>query len=71
MQYFCKFVGLWNNTLADKKNPKLLAIVFKDKDLENNAKLEHQEKYADKIIAWTKNNVKYKDYIGCMCFSHI
>lgn len=43
----------------------------KDKDLEDDAKLERQEKRADKIIAWTKNNVKCKGYIGRMCLSHI
>ena len=51
MQYFLKSARLWNYTLLDKKNSKAMAIIFKNKTLNNNAKLEHQEKQAKKIIA--------------------
>lgn len=71
MQYFLKSEGLWDHTLSSQKNLKLVAIVFKGEALNNNAKLERQEKYMDKIIAWTKNNNKCKGYIGYMYLSHI
>lgn len=50
MQYFLKSARLWNHTLLDKENSKLVAIIFKDKTFNNNAKLEHQEKQTKKII---------------------
>lgn len=46
-------------------------MILKGDDLNNDVKLEHQKKRVDKIIAWTKNNVKCKDYIGQMCIGHI
>ena len=51
MQYSLEFAGFWDYTFSDKENPKPVAIDFKDKDLENDAKLQRQEKRADKIIA--------------------
>lgn len=48
-----------------------MAIVLKNKNIEVDVKLEHQKKHVDKIITWTKNNIKYKSYINCICLSHI
>lgn len=71
IRYFPKSAELLDHTFPDNKNPKPIAIIFKEKELEDDAKLEHHEKYTDKIMAWTKNNVKCKDYIGCICFDNI
>ncbi len=71
MRYSVEYGGLWDHTLPDKENAKPIAIIFKDKELEDDDKLERKEKRADKIIAWTKNNVKCKCYIGRMCLGHI
>ena len=71
MRYSLESAGLWDHTLSDQENPKPVAIILKGEDLEDDAKLERQEKRADKIHAWTKNNVKCKRYIGCMCLGHI
>lgn len=71
MRYSLESAGLSYHTLSDEENPKPVAIVLKDKDLEDDAKLERQEKRGDKIIAWTKNNIKCKVYIGRMCLGHI
>ena len=71
MCYSFDFARFWNHTLLDNENPKPVAIVLKNKDLEDDAKLERQKKHADKIIAWSKNNVKCKDYINLMCLGHI
>lgn len=49
--------------LSDKKNFKLVSIILKDKEFEDDAKLEYKEKRIDKFIIWTKNNVKSKGYI--------
>ena len=54
-----------------KKNTKPVAIILQDKVVEDDVKLKRKEKPADKIIAWTKNNVKCKGYIGCICLDHI
>ena len=62
---------LWDHTLSDKENPKPVAIIFKGEALNNDAKLERQKKHANKILAWTKNNIKYKDYISRICLDHI
>ena len=71
MRYSLKSIGLWDYTLSDIENPKPVAIILLSKDLKNNTKLEHQKKRRDKIIAWTKNNVKWKSYIRCICLGHI
>ena len=71
MWYFLESIGLWDHTLLDIENPKPVSIILKGEDLKDDAKLEHQEKCADKIYAWTKNNAKCKDYISCMCLGHI
>lgn len=71
MRYFLESAGLWDYTFADEANFKPKAIAPRNKDLEDHDKLERQQKCADKIIAWPKNNVKCKDYIGCMCLGHI
>ncbi len=71
MQYSLESAGLWDHTLSDTENPKPVVIVLLGKDLKNDTKLERQEKRADKIIAWTKNDVKCKGYIGRMCLGHI
>ncbi len=60
MLYSLESAGLWDHTLPDKENPKPVAIILKDKGLEDDVELERQEKRADKIIAWPKNNVKCK-----------
>ena len=71
MRYFLESIGLWDYTLSDTVNPKPVPIILKGEDLENNVKLEREEKPLDKIHAWTKNNVKYKGYIGRICLGHI
>ena len=71
MRYSLGSAGLWDHTLSDQENPKPVAIILKSKDLDDDVKLERQEKRANKIHAWTKSNVKYKDYIGCICLGHI
>ena len=71
MRYSLKYAKLWDHTLSDTENPKPVTIVLLDEDLKNDTKLERQEKRADKIIAWTKNNVKCKGYIRRICFDHI
>ncbi len=48
-----------------------MAIILKDKELKDDVKLESKDKCADKIIAWIKNNVKYKDYISSISLVHI
>ena len=48
-----------------------MTIFFKGKAFIDDAKLEHQEKRINKIIAWTKNNVKYKGYINHIYFGYI
>lgn len=50
MYYSLKFIGLWNYILLDNKNPKLVAIILKDKNLKNDAKLEYQKKCINRII---------------------
>lgn len=71
MPYSLDSAGLWDHILSDAENSKPVAIVFKDKDLDNDAKLERHKKRAHKIISWTKNNVKYKDSLWRMCLGHI
>ena len=71
MRYSLESVGLWGHTLLDRENLKLVAIVFKGEDLKDDAKLECQKKRKDRIITWTKNNVKCKSYIGRIGFGHI
>lgn len=71
MRYSLESVGLWDYTLSEEENPEPVAIVLKDKELEEDAKLERQEKRADKITAWTKINVKCRGYIGRIRLSHI
>ncbi len=66
MRYSLESARLWDHTLPDKENPKPVAINLKDKELEDDVKLERKEKRAEKIIAWTKNNIKCKGYIGRM-----
>ncbi len=64
MRYSLESARLCDHTLPDKENPKPVSIILKNKELEDDVKLDCQEKRADKIIAWTKNNVKCKSYIG-------
>ena len=71
MRYSLESAGLWDHILPNKKNPQLVAIIFKDKELEDEVKLECQEKRSDKIIALTKINVKCKGYISRICLCHI
>ncbi len=71
MHFSFKFGGLLDQNILDKENSKLVAMILKDKKLEDDAKLERKEKRADKIIAWTKNDIKCKSYIGQMCLDHI
>lgn len=40
MRYFLKFVRLWDYTLLNIENFKLVPIIFKDKNLKNNTKLK-------------------------------
>lgn len=40
MRYSLGFIGFWDHILSDKKNLKPMAIIFKDKNLEDDAKLE-------------------------------
>lgn len=68
---FFKFVKLWNYIFSNKKNSKPITIVLKDKVLNNDAKLKYQEKYINKIISKTNNNIKCKNYMGYICFDHI
>ena len=70
MRYSLESAGLWDHTLSDEENPKPVAIVLKGEALNDDAKLERQEKRADKIIAWTKNNVICYVYFGRMCLGH-
>lgn len=51
MRYSLESAGLWNHALSDEDNPKPVAIISKDKELKDDAKLERQEKRADKTIA--------------------
>ncbi len=71
MRYSLESSRLWDHTLPDEENSKPVGLIFKDKELKDDVKLEHQKKRANKIIAWTKNNVKCKGYIGRICLSHI
>ncbi len=71
MHYSLQSRELWDQNFPDKENPKPVASILKDKELEDDVKLEHQEKRADKIIAWTKNNVKCKRYIGRIFLGYI
>ena len=71
MHYSLESEGLWDHTFSDKESPKPVAFILKGKELEDDVKLERQKKRADKIIAWTNNNVKCKGYIGRMCLGHI
>lgn len=48
-----------------------MPIVLKGKNLKDDAKLKSQEKRVDKIIAWIKNSVESKGYIGHICFIYI
>ncbi len=64
MRYSLEFAGLWDHILREKKNPKPVAMILKDKELEDDVKLEVLKKREDNIIAWTKNNVTCKGYIG-------
>lgn len=50
MQYSLESTEFWDYTLSDTKNPKPVPIVLKGKDFEDDAKLECQEKRADKIL---------------------
>ena len=71
MIYSLESAGLWEHTLLNAENPKLLPIKLKGKELLNDVKLERQKKQANKIKAWNKNNSKCKRYLGRMCFGHI
>lgn len=71
MQYSLKSTRLQDHILSNKENPKPVAIVLKGKALNDDTKLKCQEKRTEKIIGWTKNNVKYKNYIGYICLGHI
>ncbi len=71
MLYSFDFTGLWVYALLDKENHKQVAIILKDPDLKDELKLERQVNCADKIIAWTRNNVKCKGFIGCIYLGDI
>lgn len=71
MQYYLQSVGFWDHILLANKNPKLVAIVLEDKDIKDDAKFKHQEKHTNKIITWTKNNVKCKTYLNHIYLSYI
>ena len=43
MQYFLESTGLWDQTLSDTEYLKSVLIILKGEDLEDDAKLEHQE----------------------------
>lgn len=60
MYYSLESAKLWDHTLPNKENWKPVAIILKSKDFKDDAKFKHQKKYADKIIAWIKDNVKCK-----------
>lgn len=51
MRYSLESGGHWDDSFSDKETADSVLIVFKDKDLEDNAKLERQEYRADKITA--------------------
>ena len=71
MLYFLESVGLWDNTLLANENHLPIPIILKKEDLENNLKVEHQEKRTDKIHTWKNDNIKSKDYISYICLGHI
>ena len=71
IQYFFESARLWDYIFSNIKHLKPLLIVFKGENFEDYAKLEYQKKHVDKILTWTKNNVKYKSYIYYICLGHI
>lgn len=71
MQYFFKSADFGDHTLLENENGKPVSIIFRDNDLEDDAKLKRQQKLIDKIIIRIKNNVKYKNYISCICLGYI
>lgn len=71
MQFSLESVYFWDHTLSDQENLKPVTMILKDENLNYNTKFERLEKQADKIIAWTKKNVKYNDYIGFIYLCHI
>ncbi len=71
MHYFFESTEFWDYTFLDKKNLKPLAITFKDKELEDDAKIERQKKYRNTITFCTMNNVKCKIYIRQIYLVHI
>ena len=71
MQYSLEFTRIWDHIVPNTENSKLAPIVLKGEDFEDDTKLEHKKKYANKIHAWNKNNIKCKSCIGYICLSHI
>ncbi len=69
--YSLESIGLWDYTLTDKKNYKPVAIDLKATELPDDVKLNRWEEFADKTIDWTKNNVKFKSWIGLICLGHV
>ena len=69
--YSLESARLWDHSLSDKENPKPVAIILKEKDLEDDVKLKRLKKLADNIIALAKSNVKCKGYIDCICLNQI
>ena len=53
------------------ENPKPAPIILKIEDELDDAKIKRQEKWMDKILAWTRSNLKCKRYIRHMCALHI
>ena len=49
IQYSLESVRFWDYIFLNKKNSQLVTIIFKYKDLKDNAKLKYQKKHADKI----------------------
>ncbi len=47
MRYSLESARLWDHTPQEKENPKPVAIILKNKELEDDVKLERQEKRAD------------------------
>lgn len=63
MYYSLKSAELWMHTLLVAKDLKPAPIIFKAEDKLDDAKIKCQEKQMEKILIWTKSNLKCKRYI--------
>ena len=70
MRYSLESARLWDHTVSDRVNPKPVAIVLKDKNREDDAKLERQEKRAENYHQDQEQH-KRKGHIGSVCLGHI